>query len=60
MRSEKQMYDVILDFAKGDDRIRMVTLEGSRTNIHIPPDEFQDYDITFFVTDLESFTADDA
>lgn len=59
MRSEKQIYDTILDFAKADERIRMVTLEGSRTNINIPPDDFQDYDITFFVTDLESFTADD-
>ena len=40
-------------------RIRMVTLEGSRTNINIPPDDFQDFDITFFVTDMQSFTGDD-
>lgn len=59
MRSEKQVYDTILSFAKADERIRLVTLEGSRTNIHIPPDDFQDYDITFFVTDIQSFTADD-
>lgn len=59
MRSEKQIYDMILNFAKSEERIRMVTLEGSRTNKNIPPDEYQDYDITFFVTDMESFTADD-
>ncbi len=59
MRSEKQVYDTILSFAEADERIRMVTLEGSRTNINIPPDDFQDYDITFFVTDMQSFTADD-
>ena len=33
--------------------IRAVTLEGSRTNVNIPPDDFQDYDITFFVTDIQ-------
>lgn len=59
MRSEQQVYDTILNFAKMDERIRMVTLEGSRTNINIPPDDFQDYDITFFVTDMQSFINDD-
>ncbi len=59
MRTEQQVYDIILTFAKADERIRMVTLEGSRTNINISPDDFQDYDITFFVTDMQSFTADD-
>ena len=47
MRTEKQIYDTILHFAKADERIRVVTLEGSRTNINILSDEFQDYDITF-------------
>ena len=47
MRTEKQIYEMILNFAKTDERIRMVTLEGSRTNINILPDDFQDYDITF-------------
>ncbi len=60
MRSETQMYELLLGFAQNDERIRLVTLEGSRTNIHIPRDDFQDYDITFFVTDMKSFTQDDA
>ena len=55
MRSETQMYELLLGFAQNDERIRLVTLEGSRTNIHIPRDDFQDYDITFFVTDMQSF-----
>lgn len=59
MRSEKQVYDTILNFAAMNERIRVVTLEGSRTNINIPPDDFQDYDITFFVTDMQSFINDD-
>ena len=33
MRSEEQVYNTILNFAKADERIRMVTLEGSRTNM---------------------------
>lgn len=36
-----------------------MTLEGSRANINIPKDEFQDYDVTYFVTDVESFTLKD-
>lgn len=59
MRSDKQIYDTILNFAKADERIRMVTLEGSRTNINISSDDFQDFDVTFFVTDMHSFTNDD-
>ena len=56
---DMEVYDIVLNFAKTDKRIRMVTLEGSRTNTNIPPDDFQDFDITFFVTDMDSFTSDD-
>ncbi len=59
MRNEKEMHDLILRLAKNNERIRIVTLEGSRTNINIPKDNFQDYDITFFVTDLDSFIKDE-
>ena len=51
MRSEKGMMDLVLSLAEQDERIRIVTLEGSRANINIPKDEFQDYDITYFVSD---------
>ncbi|WP_010270625.1 aminoglycoside 6-adenylyltransferase [Paenibacillus senegalensis] len=60
MRSEQEMMDLLLGFARGDERIRLVTLEGSRTNPNIPPDSFQDYDISYFVTDMASFKKDDA
>jgi len=59
MRSEQQMMDLILDFAREDERVRLVTLEGSRTNKNISKDSFQDYDISYFVTDLDSFKASD-
>jgi len=59
MRSEKEMFDIILNFAENDERIRIVVAEGSRTNINIPKDDFQDYDITYIVTDKGSFTESD-
>lgn len=55
MRTEKEIYDLVLNFAFQDERIRIVTLEGSRTNVNIPKDNLQDYDITFFVIDMGEF-----
>lgn len=60
MRSEREMMDLLLGFAEEDPRIRLVTLEGSRTNPNIPRDAFQDYDISYFVTDMASFKESDA
>lgn len=59
MRDEQEMMNILIDFARKDDRIRLVTLEGSRTNKNIPPDTFQDYDISYFVTDMDSFKEND-
>lgn len=59
MRTEQEMFSLILGFAQSDERIRVVGMEGSRTNINIPKDSFQDYDISFLVTDMESFKKDD-
>lgn len=59
MRSEREMMDLMMNFAREDSRIRLVTLEGSRTNKHIPRDSFQDYDISYFVTNMDSFKKDD-
>ncbi|HNX46049.1 MAG: aminoglycoside 6-adenylyltransferase [Anaerolineaceae bacterium] len=55
MRTEKAMYDLILDYARRDPRVRVVGLVGSRANPNAPRDNFQDYDITFLVRDLDSF-----
>lgn len=59
LRSEQEMMNLLVNFAKDDERIRLVTLEGSRTNKHIPPDPFQDFDISYFVTDIDSFKEND-
>lgn len=58
MRTEKEMYDLILGAARDDERVRAVILNGSRANPNAPRDKYQDYDIVYVVRDFESFTAD--
>lgn len=54
MRTDQQMLDLILDTARADERIRAVVLNGSRANPDAPPDFFQDFDVIYFVTDVEA------
>jgi aminoglycoside 6-adenylyltransferase len=60
MRTEQEMFDLILDFARQDERVRVVAMNGSRANPNAPRDSFQDYDIVFVVTEMDGFLADDA
>lgn len=55
MRSEQEMFKLIVDTAEQDERIRAVILNGSRANPNAPADPFQDFDIVYVVTDLEAF-----
>lgn len=59
MRTEQEMYRLILEVAREDERVRLVGLNGSRANAKVPKDIFQDYDIVYVVTDMESFTEGD-
>lgn len=59
MKNNRDMMSELIGFAQNDERIRLVTLEGSRTNKNIPPDPFQDYDLSYFVTDMDSFKEHD-
>lgn len=58
MRTENEMYKLILDTAQNDERIRAVYMNGSRTNINVPKDIFQDYDIVYVVTDIKPYIKD--
>lgn len=58
MRSEKEMYSLIIETAKADERIRAVYMNGSRTNPNVPQDIFQDYDIVYVVTENKPFYED--
>ena len=55
LRSEHEMIELILRFAKLDERIRAAYLYGSRADPRIEKDKYQDYDIVFVVTDTRSF-----
>ncbi len=55
MRSEQEMHDLILSTARQDERIRAVTLNGSRANPNAGRDPFQDFDVVYFVTDPRPF-----
>ena len=58
MRSEEEMYALILQTARDDERVRAVILNGSRANPNAPHDPFQDYDIVYIVTEVASFKRD--
>jgi aminoglycoside 6-adenylyltransferase len=53
------MMDMFINFAAYENRVRLVTLEGSRTNKNIVPDPFHDFDISYFVTDMDTFKSND-
>jgi len=55
MRTPEEMFDLILSVAKEDERIRAVTMGGSRANKDCPVDIYQDFDIVFFVKDVAPF-----
>jgi aminoglycoside 6-adenylyltransferase len=55
MKPEKEMFDLILEIAAEDERIRAVYLTGSRANPKAGRDKYQDYDIVFVVTETKTF-----
>jgi aminoglycoside 6-adenylyltransferase len=58
MRNQTEMLELILTFAREDERIRAVIMNGSRVNPDIPRDIFQDYDIVFIVSSVSGFVHD--
>lgn len=55
MRTEQEMLEIILSFAKENEAIKVVGMEGSRVHPLIEKDDFQDFDITYVVTEMEPF-----
>jgi aminoglycoside 6-adenylyltransferase len=60
MRSEQEMFDLILKTARNDERIRAVIMNGSRANPSARRDFFQDFDIVYIVTEVAPFKDDPA
>lgn len=57
-RTYDEMMNLIMEKAKNDERIRAVTMEGSRANDNAVHDEYSDFDICYYVTDIREFTND--
>ena len=57
MRAETEMLDMILQIAKNL-QVKAVAMSGSRTNLKVLKDEFQDYDVVYIVDDLDNLTSD--
>ncbi len=55
MRGEQEIFDMIVGIANVDEGIRAAMLCGSRANTEAPRDIYQDYDITYFVTDIKKY-----
>jgi aminoglycoside 6-adenylyltransferase len=55
MRNEQEILNLILSFAKDDENIRAVVLNGSRANPNAKKDIFQDFDIACLVNDLAPY-----
>ena len=53
MRSDKEMFDLLLNVAEHDGNIRAVIMNGSRVNPQAKKDLFQDFDIVYFVRDVD-------
>ncbi|MGW7889705.1 aminoglycoside 6-adenylyltransferase [Staphylococcus xylosus] len=58
MRTEKEIFDLILNIAKQDKNILAVCMNGSRVNENIQPDIHQDFDIVYIVESLEAMITD--
>jgi len=55
MRSEQEMMDLLLEFARKEANIRAVLMNGSRVNPNAKKDVFQDFDIACLVREVDSY-----
>ncbi|MBQ9764976.1 MAG: aminoglycoside 6-adenylyltransferase [Lachnospiraceae bacterium] len=60
MRTSSEIIELILNIAKEDNNIRAVLMTGSRANPDCPPDMHQDFDIVYFVSDMNPYWDNDA
>lgn len=54
MRTDNDIYRAIQDYVRADDNIRAAILNGSRANKQVAADKYQDFDIVFFVRDIDT------
>ncbi|RUT65700.1 hypothetical protein CKG00_04240 [Morganella morganii] len=54
MRTDNDIYLAIQDYICTDNNIRAAVLNGSRENKQVAADKYQDFDIVFFVNNIEA------
>jgi aminoglycoside 6-adenylyltransferase len=59
MRNEKEMLDLILNFARNNENIRVVVMNGSRANPNVKKDILQDFDIACLIKDISPYVRND-
>jgi len=59
MRSEQEIMDLVLNFARNEERIRVVLMNGSRVNKNVKRDILQDFDIACLVREVDPYKRND-
>ena len=59
MRNEQEMVDLLLDFARKEEDVRAVLMNGSCVNPNVKRDIFQDFDIVYLVKEVEPYKRND-
>jgi len=55
MRSSEEIIKLVIAVAEADKQIRAVSMEGSHADPAARQDQYQDFDITYYVTDMTAF-----
>ena len=55
MRTTEEILELIVNVAKEDPDIRAVLMSGSRANKDCPVDQYQEFDIVYFVKDVQPY-----
>ena len=58
MRTEKEMFKLIIDFANENEDIRAVYINGSRANPNAIKDVLQDFDVVYVVKETKKYITD--
>ena len=52
MRTEQEIFDLIINYATSNKRIRAAYMNGSRANPNATKDKYMDFDIVYVVKDF--------
>jgi aminoglycoside 6-adenylyltransferase len=55
MNKHQKLFQRVLNYAESDENVRVVEMNGSRVNQQIQADEYQDFDIVFYVRSFDQY-----